>query len=433
MFDPYLVSRIARCSIAMLISAATALAAPPTDAQIDQAIKLYKSVFSGGAATHDAVAAAAKSAMAGLDMNQLSCLQIARLADHGSLLSESGQLDAAWARLRSCLPDRGPDGAAAAVRLLGTRLREAADEPAKLAILRETISHPGLESAVKQGGASRVLGIVSMEAGPLAPRLADDLAQLDKLITPDFAPMLAPDYTSYYELLQRAGAGSTESGLEPTRLKLVKLARGAAAAETDEPSRESLANTADYLDGRYIKGTLLNHPAPELTVLWCSDPAIRALADLKGRVVVLDFWATWCGPCVESLPAVKELQERYEDYPVSVVGVSSPQGSVVGLKGGITKADSEQHEFELMRGYMQLHSITWPLLFSRESVTNPDYGVRGIPHVVIIDPAGIVRHRALHPAQSLAKKAEKIDAILREFKLAAPEPLPVAPAQPSGG
>ena len=49
---------------------------------------------------------------------------------------------------------------------------------------------------------------------------------------------------------------------------------------------------------------------------------------MKGNVVVVDFWATWCGPCVGSFPQVKELVEYYKGYNVTVLGLTSPQGAV---------------------------------------------------------------------------------------------------------
>ncbi|HYE02673.1 MAG TPA: TlpA disulfide reductase family protein [Phycisphaerales bacterium] len=405
----------------------SARAVPPTDAQIEQAVAKHRAVLDRGPVKREDLVASAHAALAGLDVREMTGVQLGVLANHYNILEYAGQWEAAKERLRSFLPDRGADGASAAVRLLGERLRAAGDEKSKLALLRDIVTHPGLEEAIRRGGATRVLGILGAESGTLAAQLGPELESLDRLLTPELAPLLAPDYIAYFELRQRSGTDGPREAIEQLRQKLVRLAREAAARE-GVTHREFIASVADYLDGRHVRGQLLGHAAPGLTVLWSSDPAIRSLDDLRGRVVVLDFWATWCGPCVATFPQVRELEARYRDYPVTILGVSSPQGSVVGLDGGAVKADSPEHEFGLMRRYIEEKQVTWPLIFTREPVTNPDYGVRGIPHVVIIDPKGVVRHRGLHPAEPLAKKAAKIDALLTEFGLAAPPPPAQEPA-----
>jgi len=148
------------------------------------------------------------------------------------------------------------------------------------------------------------------------------------------------------------------------------------------------------------------------------------LAALKGKVVLVDFWATWCGPCIASFPNVAEVVKRYEGYDVAVVGVTSLQGFVSGLEGGRvdTKGNPEK-EMALMKDFMKAKAMTWTVAFSQQEVFNPDYGILGIPYVAIIAPDGTVRHAGLHPGGSLAEKAEKIDAILKEFKLKAPATL----------
>jgi len=143
-------------------------------------------------------------------------------------------------------------------------------------------------------------------------------------------------------------------------------------------------------------------------------------------VVVVDFWATWCGPCIASFPNVRELQKRYEGYPVTIIGVTSLQGSHNNPKTRerTDTKDDPAKEKELMSGFVKDMDMTWTVAFSDQEVFNPAYGVRGIPHVAIIDAAGKVRHNGLHPGSALADKTKKIDALLKEAGLPCPAPMP---------
>ena len=67
-------------------------------------------------------------------------------------------------------------------------------------------------------------------------------------------------------------------------------------------------------------------PAPALAVGNWINSNPRTLGDLKGKIVVLDFWATWCGPCLASIPHSNELQKKYADKGVVIIAVCAPKG-----------------------------------------------------------------------------------------------------------
>jgi len=104
-------------------------------------------------------------------------------------------------------------------------------------------------------------------------------------------------------------------------------------------------------------------------------------ADWKGKVILVDFWATWCGPCKEELPRVKKLYEDYHAKGLEVLGVSNDQSA-----DDLTK-------FIATDGGMP-----WPQLFDADAAKagnwNPitqGYGINGIPTMFLIDKKGIVR------------------------------------------
>jgi thiol-disulfide isomerase/thioredoxin len=186
---------------------------------------------------------------------------------------------------------------------------------------------------------------------------------------------------------------------------------------------ENLKQRIAYLEGPCARGELIGYPAPQIDFIWSSDGGAKDLNDLKGSVVVIDFWATWCGPCIRSFPNLRKLQERYNDYPVVFLGVTSIQGSHNDFKNQKRYNLKDQPEAEIgyMPSFMKDMEMTWLVAFSKQDVFNPEFGVRGIPHVAILDPAGKVRYNALRPYEAPFHEAEKIDNLLREAGLPFPQ------------
>jgi thiol-disulfide isomerase/thioredoxin len=183
--------------------------------------------------------------------------------------------------------------------------------------------------------------------------------------------------------------------------------------------RKRIGEYLAQLNGAEARGQLIGYPAADLNFIWSSREGWTALSGLRGKVVVLDFWATWCSPCVAAFPEVAKLVERYRGFDVEIVGVTSVQGNIVGLgSNAIDCRGDPEKEMRLMADYIQAHRITWPIVFSREPVFNPDYGVNGIPTAIVIAPDGAVRYKTT--GYSGAKVVAAIDSVLAEFGLRAP-------------
>lgn len=101
-------------------------------------------------------------------------------------------------------------------------------------------------------------------------------------------------------------------------------------------------------------------------------------ADLAGKIVVIDFWATWCPPCRAEIPSYVELQEAFRDDGVVFVGISLDQG-----------ADAESK----VRKFMDDYKINYPIVMGTVEVAEAFGGVEGIPTTFVVDRNGQLVNR----------------------------------------
>jgi thiol-disulfide isomerase/thioredoxin len=113
-------------------------------------------------------------------------------------------------------------------------------------------------------------------------------------------------------------------------------------------------------------------PAPDWTLLDAGGVK-HTLSDYRGRVVVMDFWATWCKPCEKLMPQMQKLHERYAARGVTVFGVNSWE---------------QNDPADLMRR----KRLTYTLLLNGEGIAE-SYGVINLPVVYVIDASGAILYR----------------------------------------
>lgn len=121
------------------------------------------------------------------------------------------------------------------------------------------------------------------------------------------------------------------------------------------------------------KPPLIGNPAPEFTVT-DADRTVD-LKDLKGKVVVLNFWATWCPPCVEEMPSLVKMQKELKDRGVTVLAVSMDD-------------DARQYHTFLEKNKVDLLTVRDPRQKSNEL-----YGTFKFPETYIIDRQGVLRRK----------------------------------------
>ncbi len=128
-----------------------------------------------------------------------------------------------------------------------------------------------------------------------------------------------------------------------------------------------------------------------------------SMGDLKGKVVVVDFWATWCGPCIAEMPTMKKLYEKFHAQGVEFLGISLDQ-------------PKEQGGLDALKKFVKEKEIPWPQYYQGkgwESDFSRSWGINSIPAMFVVDQAGkLVTVEARGKLEELipellAKKSEK--------------------------
>lgn len=126
--------------------------------------------------------------------------------------------------------------------------------------------------------------------------------------------------------------------------------------------------------------------APDLIVAEWIDQQASKLADLRGRVVLLDFWATWCSPCLVTIPKLNGLQKKYRERGLVVLGLTDFQGMGEG------RAMSPAEELAYLRRFKKRFNVDYGFAVADREDNSRNYGVSSLPTAVLIDRRGRVRH-----------------------------------------
>jgi thiol-disulfide isomerase/thioredoxin len=126
--------------------------------------------------------------------------------------------------------------------------------------------------------------------------------------------------------------------------------------------------------------------APEIEIARWLDEKPLTLASLRGRVVLLDFWATWCEACEFTMPRLKVLEEKFKDRGLSVVGLTE----FYGESGG--KTLTREAELSEIAAYKKRLRLAYTFGVAETDANNLRYGVRALPTAILIDRRGVVRY-----------------------------------------
>jgi peroxiredoxin len=135
-----------------------------------------------------------------------------------------------------------------------------------------------------------------------------------------------------------------------------------AKAETEIKPTQPIADSTPSTTG--------GKPAPAFTLQDLNGKNV-SLADFRGKVLILDFWATWCPPCVKEIPHFIELYEQYKDKGVEIVGISLDQAGV-----------------SVVKAFVQKYQIKYPIMMTDGKIDKAFGGIPSIPTTFLIDSAG---------------------------------------------
>lgn len=120
------------------------------------------------------------------------------------------------------------------------------------------------------------------------------------------------------------------------------------------------------------QGKEMNEPAPDFTLKSRQGDNLR-LEDFRGQVVMLNFWASWCGPCRQEMPLMDTIYEQYKDLGFTVLAVNVDENREEALR------------------FLEKVPVSYPILYDPESQVSEQYNVQAMPTTVMIDRNGNAR------------------------------------------
>jgi thiol-disulfide isomerase/thioredoxin len=121
-----------------------------------------------------------------------------------------------------------------------------------------------------------------------------------------------------------------------------------------------------------LKMHLVGAPAPAWTNVTALSGAPPSIASLKGKVALIDFWASWCGPCRMIAPRLSSLKDRLGAQGLAVVGITTDEAEQAAV-------------------FAERHQMRYPVVVDKDGDTSRAYNITGLPTMILVDKTGVVR------------------------------------------
>lgn len=195
----------------------------------------------------------------------------------------------------------------------------------------------------------------------------------------------AQSVSIYYFAVDEKVKYMIETGRKPAALSFFRSTIDNIAREV--PQRQLAIDITNRLNRREKSYRLLGEDAIELSTnaVWFPGEA-RTLASLKGKVVLLDFWATWCGPCFDAFPKLTDWHNTLSEKGLVILGVTRIYDGSYGLP------PDPNEQLDFLRNFREKEKLPYDFVVMRDISAHAIYGANALPHAVLVDRKGKIRY-----------------------------------------